>query len=229
MSRGPGKIERPIEAAIRAEPNREWVASDFCTIAYYPEVWAQGQRWMGVFTEDQRHSARRAARKVCKRMGIEIDIKHGDREAVSNFVSEKKTSRIGRNSHGRFARYAPAGTKAKETRIIRETRRKALGLPPDPTPEQLEAERQAAAARRQERYAKVAKVHNAMSTEAQAQFEVLKARVLDAEAMKAKALADIQELLLRTKGLDNIAAGVFREAGGDLEKALEIVADRMSD
>jgi chromosome segregation ATPase len=226
MSRGPGKIERAIEAAMRAEPDRLLVASDLCTAAYYPDVWAQGQKWGGTFTPDQRRSARRAARKVAKRLGIEIDIQRISKKNVRDFENGHRSSKI---LHGRFARYAPAGTRAKEVRGIRETRRKALGLPPDPTPELLDAERQAAAARRQERYAKIAKVHGAMTKEALAQFEVLKERVMDAEAMRAKAVADMQALVLRTKGLDNIAAGVFRDAGGDVEKALEMIADRMSD
>ena len=50
-----------------------------------------------------------------------------------------------------------------------------------------------------------------------------------AKSSGRKTRIEMQAVLMRGKGLNNIAARVLEDAGRDLDKALEIVADRMID
>jgi hypothetical protein len=105
-------------------------------------------------------------------------------------------------------------------------------LPPNPTSEELAIEakqREAAAAKRAEHEAKVAKVKAALGEELSAELERQGTKMAAAEKTIEQAKIEMQTVLMRGKGLNNIAARVLQDAGGDLDKALEIVADRMID
>ena len=63
MSRGPGKVERAIETAFRAEPERCFSVADLCVIAY-----PQFDRWSSATDRKYRVVVRSAARRVARRL-----------------------------------------------------------------------------------------------------------------------------------------------------------------
>jgi hypothetical protein len=221
MSKGPGKIERAIEKAWSDEPTEMFTIAELCDIAYPRDM---PNRPTMV---NQRRSVLRAAAKVAKRRGWERGTLHPGKEYekatepdLAAGIYFKRRLRRGRATtyqrpEGKFA-------------AIRANARERKGLPAL-TPEQLEAERAAAAARRAERDAKVAKVQAVMAKELLAKFQRLKTVVTDARKAEADALVEMQAILMQSRGLSNVAAGALKDAGGDVDKALEMIADRMLD
>ena len=68
-----------------------------------------------------------------------------------------------------------------------------------------------------------------MTKDRKAEFQRLEGVLEETRKVREDALLKMQVILMAIKGLDNIAAGIFKEAGGDVDKALEMVADRISD
>ena len=176
---------------------------------------------------NQRRSVLRAAAKVAKRRGWQ----HGRLHPGKEYEKATETDLAAgiyfkhRLRRGRATTYQRPEAKRAALRAIARERK---GLPAL-TPEQLEAQREAAAARRADRNAKVAKVQGIMTMELEEQFERLKAVVAEARKAEADALVEMQAILMQTKGLNNIAAGAIKDAGGDVDRALEMIADRMLD
>jgi hypothetical protein len=135
---------------------------------------------------------------------------------------------------GRHVRFVNQSADAQAARVqrMRRSARLLKGLPLDPTPGELAAEakqREAAAAKRAEHETKVARVKAALGNELWAELQGLRGVKEAAQKTVENTNLDIQLLLMRGQGLNNVAARVIQEAGGDLDKALEMVADRMID
>jgi hypothetical protein len=221
MSRGPGRIEQAIEKAWLAEPSEMFTVAELCDIAYPSEMLRRPTM------VNQRRSVLRAAEKVAERRGWERGTLHPGKEYEKATEADLAAGIYfkRRLRRGRATTYQRREAKFAAIRAIARERK---GLPAL-TPEQLEAEREAATARRAERNAKVAKVQAAMTKELESQFERLKTVVAEARKAEADALVEMQAILMQSKGLSNVAAGALKDAGGDVDKALEMVADRMSD
>jgi hypothetical protein len=233
VSRGPGRVERIVEEAFAAKPCHRWSIYQLCLLAFHGAELApadnaaillvphQGTR----VSENERRSLLRAATKVARRRGWRMI--HDS--TWKDTADPDQGKHIGR--HVRFENQSADARVALRQRMKRNARL-LKGLPLEPTPKELAAEAkqgEAAAAKRAEHEAKVAKVKAALAEADWAELQRLREVKEAAEKTVENTNIDIQFLLMRGNGLNNIAARVLQDAGGDLDKALEMVADRMID
>jgi hypothetical protein len=78
MSRGPGRIERTIEAAFSRDPKKIWSVDLLCQ-----QVWPDHQFWPEA---KHRSAIRRAARNVAKRLGWRVVMGGGPRDRHAPLV-----------------------------------------------------------------------------------------------------------------------------------------------
>ena len=233
MSRGPGRVQRIIEKAFAAKPYHRWSVYQLCLLAYHGAELApaDNEAILSVphqsirVSENERRSVLRAATNVARRRGWQII-----RDSTWKDTADPDQGKhIGR--HVRFENQS-ADARAALRQRMRRNARLLNGLPPDPTPEELGVEaqqREAAAALRAEHEIKVAKVKAALGNELWTELQRLRGVKETAEKTIEKTMVEMQIALMRGNGLNNIAARVLQDAGGDLDKALEMVADRMID
>ena len=233
MSRGPGRVERIIEKAFAAKPYHRWSVYPLCLLAFHGAELAPADSEAMLFvphqsirvSENERRSVLRAASNVARRRGWQII-----RDSTWKDTADPDQGKhIGR--HVSFE-HQSADARAARVKRMRRNARLLKGLPLDPTPEELAAEakqREAAAAKRAEHEIRVAKVKAALGEELWAELQRLRGLKEAAEKTVENTNIDIQLLLMRGQGLNNIAAMVLQDASGDLDKALEMVADRMID
>src|SRR5262245_28631579 len=70
MSRGPGKIEREIEALFRPHPHEAFTSDDLALRIFgRPDAWQGGHAAVARQRKAQRVSILRAAKNVCRRTG----------------------------------------------------------------------------------------------------------------------------------------------------------------
>ena len=123
MSRGPGQVERAIEAIFAGDGEGSFTVQRLCQIIFH------GGSASSTITESQRRSVARAAAKVAKRTGWKSYVAHIGGGAAAKARGSVAPGRLGHYQH-------PNAHKAAMRRLSRESR----GLPPDPTPEELATE-----------------------------------------------------------------------------------------
>jgi hypothetical protein len=233
VSRGPGGVQRIIEKAFAAKPYHRWSVYQLCLLAFHgAELAPTGSEAILLVpcqstrvSENERRSLLRAATKVARRRGWQIICD----STWKDTADPDQGKHIGR--HVRFQNQR-ADAQAARVQRMRRSARLLKGLPLDPTPEELAAEakqREAAAAKRAEHEIKVARVKAALGKELWAELQRLRGVKEAAEKTIEKTMVEMQIALMRGNGLNNTAARVLQDAGGDLDKALEMVADRMID
>ena len=143
MSRGPGRVERAIQAAFQAEPTEGFTVKRLAQIVYH------AGSTTAAITEPERQSVARAARKVAKRLGWKSERTH---------ISVPIAERCG-EWPGQYVRYdQPHALALKRKREYREKR----GLPPEPTPEEVEAAKPERIKRSEKRNAEEAAIKREM-------------------------------------------------------------------
>lgn len=124
MSRGPGHVERAIEATFTENPTKRFYVEDLCFAVY------NGGRPREI-SENERRAVHRAATKVAKRMGW----KH-------NTVDVKRSKKFDTSADrllGRRAYFESEQAKKARFEKVRAERGHDPLPPPEPTPRELAA------------------------------------------------------------------------------------------